>query len=559
MTQEDRNLIDAIWTDGTIENFEYAKIFNVFHEIMTNIFNDNDLKGTTRQIAKTLRQYQRDFHYEDWVRPILLGVASTDSSKISWADRVCDVIDLRRRKMSSVFKFLQKFLPDIYLKIHSENITESDLFSGTNLEREYEIFTTAWNKHTMSSEVNWEFDVLSGDDIQELAYNERFTGINSCMSAPNGYDDMEDNQIRAHSLYRAHDHLVQCVLIKKNGKIKGRSLLWKLDGGKTAIDRIYPTDGGDHEKALRDYARMREWIDLRNTREEYTVTFDAGENDYDGLPYMDTLKFGTWNGVTLKASNKPTGSHFVMDMHGSEMGEDLRYGKAYTCHDCGERVNEDNIYETANGHEVCRDCIESSYCMVSDEWHNYDDCVFSGYYEDSILAENAVFSDYLDSYLDRYDPSVHRSLNNGDWLHENHDDAVRTHDDIWAWRSDVVELIDAQYAEQSDCVKSIFHDSYILSEYAEFSKKMDDYIDPDSPDVCLAIVETDGTEDYVPTDKAVKFNKKLYHHELMVSHFDGSAHPMMDSVKINGLWFAKMTPLRTNHVAILQTLLVVLG
>lgn len=86
-------------------------------------------------------------------------------------------------------------------------------------------------------------------------------------------------------------------IINSKNKYIGRALLWNTVSGKKILDRIYPSDKGDHTTALREYAVTQGW-DFK-TKDTYGSQLSSGEVDHEiemqydksyPLPYMDSFR-----------------------------------------------------------------------------------------------------------------------------------------------------------------------------------------------------------------------------------------------------------------------------
>ena len=196
------------------------------------------------------------------------------------------------------------------------------------------------------------------------------------------------------------------VYFNGSGEVLGRALVWKLasvrrmrkevEGIEYFMDRQYTIKESDVQK-FRNYAEKEGWAyKAYNNHHSYsTIKFNGEElgvhmqvhvaaKRYDNYPYMDTFRrYNPENGVLYNDDNNST----------DEEG-------CYILDDTGGGYNE----------------VEGG---VYSEWN---DC--------TIPEDEAVYSDYVDSYLYR-DQAVEvtrGSRRNRGWYPEDHDDLCRAYD-----------------------------------------------------------------------------------------------------------------------------------
>lgn len=134
---------------------------------------------------------------------------------------------------------------------------------------------------------SYTFEVVSGQAIVEAYVH----GPKSCMSG---------DENRGQTQFYADNANVSLVKIHEDGTYMGRALLWTLENGNRFLDRVYPSDGGAHTQAVREWAKDQGWMvrtrdnasdrSLENgTEADLRVvvdTFTARRT-----PYLDTLLY----------------------------------------------------------------------------------------------------------------------------------------------------------------------------------------------------------------------------------------------------------------------------
>lgn len=154
-------------------------------------------------------------------------------------------------------------------------------------------------------------------------YNQEGTLGSSCMK--NG----RSNYFDIYSMNPDKCSLV--ILFSENDeeKITGRALLWTLEDGKRFLDRIYVNKDSDIN-LFREYALDNGWYHKRynNSSESNSVTGVNGSTDidltiyvkdidYDGYPYMDTLKFYDPNSGRLSYDQSDDDDYRLEETDGS--------------------------------------------------------------------------------------------------------------------------------------------------------------------------------------------------------------------------------------------------
>ena len=93
-------------------------------------------------------------------------------------------------------------------------------------------------------------------------------------------------------IYVDNPDSVKCLVLlnPENGKVRGRALIWYMDGGATFMDRIYTTNK-EYETYFKSYAEEKNMSTYGRTPSDDVTLENDGEYDY--YPYMDTFKYYT--------------------------------------------------------------------------------------------------------------------------------------------------------------------------------------------------------------------------------------------------------------------------
>lgn len=185
-----------------------------------------------------------------------------------------------------------------------------------------------------------------GDDILKsyLCYNyDKLSGYgglgHSCMRFKRSQEYLK--------IYTENPDRVSCLTLinPDNNKVRGRSLIWKLDNGKYYMDRIYVSNN-EFKSIFLEYAEKNN-IETSSPSDDVTL---SNKKEYEFYPYMDTFIHYTPDTGVL-----------------SDVEGDL------------------TLQSTTGGH--------SGDTVWSDRYHediSRDEAVFSEYYSDFIYRHDAV-------------------------------------------------------------------------------------------------------------------------------------------------------------------------
>jgi hypothetical protein len=249
-------------------------------------------------------------------------------------------------------------------------ITREAMESGYVTDRDFERFANLVKGD--AERLEGEFRVVEGYDIshwyQGWLYAERTGSLeNSCMRYPYCQSYLR--------VYAEHPEFIK-MLIKVNagGELMGRALVWEdHDRGANCMDRVY---GADHMiEAFKDEALDRGWFvrkcdedgdfdgwEDRNGREVHDLTFTLKREDYEAMPYMDSLKFFRRNGdgtATLSSSHGGAGFIELTGTHG-----DNHPGFFPTCGYCAQRLGAGVTVHHDQYGTVHRSCFDRHLALV---------------------------------------------------------------------------------------------------------------------------------------------------------------------------------------------------
>lgn len=211
----------------------------------------------------------------------------------------------------------------------------NSVFPSKYSDRQIEEFVNILKSQIKSGE--YHFELVKGDDIRSgysLKNYSSLTGTigNSCMN--NKLDFLE--------IYVNNPDVCELLLLKKNDKIYGRAILWKIDkvyglvdsNFKYFLDRIYTTDDF-LLKTFINYAVKNNWAykTYQSHNEKKSINYGKNKNidvnmevkvnkgKYNHYPYMDTFsRLDVRKGVLYNDSNFYLDGHILLSMSGDYSG-----------------------------------------------------------------------------------------------------------------------------------------------------------------------------------------------------------------------------------------------
>jgi hypothetical protein len=186
------------------------------------------------------------------------------------------------------------------------------------------------------------FEIVDGDKIKECYSTINYLKVensigNSCMNDKNFFE-----------LYETNKDVCRLVILKKNSKIAGRALLWKVDkiegidrsspsvdiskiSAEFLLDRIYVCDEFLTSSFIR-FAEKNNWAykKYQNHNDKNNIIYKKNDyyhteievkikkGNYNKYPYMDTFsRLDIRDGILFNDSNKDEPGHILLSLHGA--------------------------------------------------------------------------------------------------------------------------------------------------------------------------------------------------------------------------------------------------
>lgn len=249
----------------------------------------------------------------------------------------------------------------------------------------------------MSSNIDDVFEIVKGEDIRKWYLEDNYSSgrgqlANSCMR----YERCQ----KYLDIYVKNTDVCQLLIIKdEDGKLLGRSLIWKLTDGKYYMDRQYTNIDADME-LYKEYAKKNGWryYDDKDYKE---IRVQLTTKTYDCYPYMDSFVVYNYkdgilstNGDLWGESNngwwklQNTNGTYTSDkvVYSDYNDEYLPMEDAVYCDDISDWVRPDQA--------IYVEYKERYY------WSESDEVCWSDYHSQYYLVEDAIFSEYMQDWLD---------------------------------------------------------------------------------------------------------------------------------------------------------------
>ena len=355
-------------------------------------------------------------HIKKWYQTLI--------DKVSSETRKAELVELRDSNISNLINgSLSSFLASSYyinteVQTKSRNITSlgrlvNKFLPGKFTDKERDDFVNLF-KANLQSNIN--FEIVSGGDIKfwylETNYYDDDGELgSSCMR----YSRCQ-NYLK---IYTENPNVCQMLIYKEGEKIKGRALIWKIEGfdkSEYFMDRIYTTEPAikkkfeewcDKKGYLRKYASSADMIAhfiWKGTDYELDIQVKLEKFKFEKYPYMDTFKRLRLKDGTLHNDNDDgvSGCYILRDTGGryeDTSGRFSRYFDEYIPNDRAVYSSYlDDWIWSEEAVEVRFGRYDGWYPaehgkLVSDPfrgWLNIDDTVYSDYYGDHVYKSDAV-------------------------------------------------------------------------------------------------------------------------------------------------------------------------
>lgn len=271
------------------------------------------------------------------------------------------------------------------------------------------------------------YEEVKGEDIRwsylgDNYYEHNGDLGNSCMRYRNCQSYL--------NIYTENPEKISLAVLKKDGKIAARSLLWDLKEteGSTYHDRIYFTN---EETKLTLEAKLISLGYKDAYKGNPSLTAHLNNVDFNYYPYMDSFRYLSLGGAI--STDGCLSYDYCLDC--ADGGPRAGSG---TCDCCGDSVNQDDLHEITRGrgrHDMyCNDC--STYLEDGD----------------TVNSDDAIYCEYVSGYYHQNDVV---ELYNGNYAHT--DDTVCLHNGSYALTDDSIRAIDDEFYLDSNisdyCVK----------------------------------------------------------------------------------------------------------
>jgi len=235
-------------------------------------------------------------------------------------------------------------------------------------------------------------EIVSGDAIREWYSEETYQSgggslNNSCMRYPKCQ--------RYFDIYVKNPEVCQMMILKnEDGKLIGRALIWKLDNGKTYMDRVYTVNDSD-TNIFKEYAEEKGWTNTYYTRNS-SMTVQLKKEEYNKFPYMDTFhSYNKETNVLVNDEVRESDEWYILQNTDGSYSEGGGVWSEYH----GEYISaEEAIWCENIDSYVHQD--EAIWLEYRQEWAGPSDgIVWSEYQQESYYRDDASFSDCMGSWL----------------------------------------------------------------------------------------------------------------------------------------------------------------
>jgi hypothetical protein len=397
--------------------------------------------STMRNVANNVEKFYTDFIKKNNLQVdtdiVNKKVTDIESGKASSSeiDLIFKEAELSNKSRSDIKlgKFINKVLPDKYSSNEIEDFTNK--------------FKALLLKDTEK------FELVSGNEIDFWYNSENYDKMkgslgSSCMALKRGIFE----------LYVKNPEICKLLILKKNNKLLGRAIIWKLheiDGVRLDketwfMDRQYTIEPSDVEK-FRNFAKENGWIlkannDHESLRKVYidgiskwiNMSVKLKEIEYYKFPYMDTFrKFDPNSSILYNGDERKedignyildsTSGGFYKIMSGiwSEYyDEDIPENFAVWSEYANSFIHEDRAvwvnYGSYQG-AYPEDHEDLVWDGLEEVWLNVNDAVWSESYDYHLKSSEAL--KVIDFIYSDGEPEQSDS-----WYHMNDEDLVRISD-----------------------------------------------------------------------------------------------------------------------------------
>lgn len=360
-----------------------------------------------------------------------VAVSADNPTHISWAERPEDIFNDQRRRRASVSKFLSKMRHKFQLRMTLEDIQTFSEILGSAL-------STPDLRH----------ELVSGADISRT-YREKHFG--SCM-----YNSCEV------SFYDHQDCVQMLRTTNADGDLVARNLVWTLDDGTIAFDRVYPTDEGRIYHTVIDYCLAQGWGNLWDSHHPRLQSGYATVKDVSRYPYLDSMNtVDDLGDGHLRLRCDGEGDRSCTGVDGEPWFNDGT-PMVWSDYQDTEIEEDDATYVDCVSSYVDSCTLDHDFTWWKGDYYQNDEMVTPANHGAPCPAEECVYSETIDEYL--YQPErdsdlveaivsseTYASSHAMDWIWT--EDAVPAPNNCmqssWVWNSVAAELAE-MYAEEEE-------------------------------------------------------------------------------------------------------------
>lgn len=282
------------------------------------------------------------------VIPFSLAVAKDSDTKVSWAESFDAIYrdDISVHGRGNVRK-AARFGTFLDKAVHLGALPPD--FPIENCTQEFGVYALNSTRGV---------EVLSGEEGFREAYRSE---IGSCMR----------NTDYPAEFYGINPDKCSIAVVREDGKIAGRAILWTTDDGSRVLDRCYPNNSRI-SNMLRDWAKAQKIVvrdnDSLGTQDQYEKIYKITMRHKRVFPYVDTFAHcddNPYKKEVIVISNDGDDPCILQQTDGTWYGCRLEI-----CSCCCERYDEDEMTRVRGGALVCEGCLSESYTFIesSDTW-----------------------------------------------------------------------------------------------------------------------------------------------------------------------------------------------
>lgn len=247
------------------------------------------------------------------------------------------------------------------------------------------------------------FSIVSGEDIRHWYHTNQYDWDNSDKIGTLQHSCMRDQVQQKYLDIYCCNSQVELIILVKNGKLRGRALLWTAEDGKKFMDRIYGTDStfsafkqfarekGYHFKSNQNSSNDELWVTPEGDNVEIEVEILLDCTAFKHYPYADTF-----TAVNVDGVNNYNEGDEMQNTNGGLNGDENE-NEVYDEYDDTYIDVEDSVYVQSHGYRTHTDNV---FLCDYDSCHYLLDDRVETYQGHTVYSENAVWVDTASSWSD---------------------------------------------------------------------------------------------------------------------------------------------------------------